>query len=276
MSFIGLGVAIGNVAGAIAGSVGAGLSALGATGLGTAIGGVTSAGTVAGAGGLGSLLGATAAGTAGSALAGTAGTGLGETATALGIGGAESSAAPAAVAAPATTTGNAAMDVMFGQAPTAAPASAPTTLTEGGMTGFGHLGDTAATNVASQGVQGVNQQIANAKTQQGETDYLNSLAQQDLAGRQAAKSLYGPPSSGIGGKGWAEGGIATIQAARGGSVRLKNGDYIVPADVVSALGNGSTKAGAKYLTHLCNALHAGPPSKAGSLAKQRAKARHTA
>ena len=156
----------------------------------------------------------------------------------------------------------------------AAAAAAPTTLTSGGLTGFGHLGDTAASNILSQGVQGVNQELANAGTRQNESDYLNTLAAQDLAGSQAVKKLYS--GSGEGFKGWAEGGIATIQAAKGGSVGLKNGDYIVPADVVSALGNGSTKAGAKYLTHLCNALHAGPPPKAGSLAKQRAKERYTA
>lgn len=273
MSFISLGVAIGNIAGAVAGSVGAGLSALGATGLGTAIGGVTSAGTVAGAGGIGSLLGATAAGGAGSALAGTALAPEAAT-TALGNLAAAGSQGAGAAAPAAASTGNAALDTMFGQAPAAAPAAPSTTMTSGGLTGGGHLGDTVASNVVSKGVEGVNQEIANAKTQQGEEDYLNTLAAQDVQGAQAAKKLYG--GSGGGFQSWAEGGIATIKAARGGSVPLKNGDYIVPADVVSALGNGSSKAGAKYLTHLVNALNAGPPPKAGSLAKQRAKARHTA
>lgn len=274
MSFISLGIAIGNVAGAVAGSVGAGLSALGATGLGTAIGGVTSAGTVAGAGGIGSLLGATAAGGAGSALAGTALAPEAAT-TALGNLAAAGSQGAGAAAPAAASTGNAALDTMFGQAPvTSAAPSAPTTMTEGGISGFGHIGDTAASNIVSKGAEAVNQQIANAKTQQGEEDYLNTLAAQDVQGAQAAKKLYG--GSGGGFQSWAEGGIATIKAARGGSVPLKNGDYIVPADVVSALGNGSSKAGAKYLTHLVNALNAGPPPKAGSLAKQRAKARHTA
>ena len=184
--------------------------------------------------------------------------------------------AAAGAMGPQGTTGNVAMDTMFGHVPAASPAApaTPTTMTGGGMTGFGHIGDTVATNAFSQGVQGVNQEIVNAGTRQNESDYLNTLAAQDQAGTQAAKKLYA--GSGEGFKGWAEGGIATIQAARGGSVGLKNGDYIVPADVVSALGNGSTKAGAKYLTHLCNALHAGPPPKAGSLAKQRAKERYTA
>lgn len=64
--------------------------------------------------------------------------------------------------------------------------------------------------------------------------------------------------------------------AKGGSLRLQSNSYIIPADVVSAIGNGSTKAGAEYLDHLFNALRAGPKPKAGSLAKRRAKERRTA
>ena len=64
--------------------------------------------------------------------------------------------------------------------------------------------------------------------------------------------------------------------AHGGSIRLENNAFIIPADVVSAIGNGSTKAGAKYLDHLFTALSAGPPPKAGSLAKRRTQERHKA
>jgi hypothetical protein len=53
----------------------------------------------------------------------------------------------------------------------------------------------------------------------------------------------------------AEGGLMTLHA-RGGSIHLKDGQYIIPADVVSALGNGSSKAGARYLTHLFTELRA--------------------
>jgi hypothetical protein len=35
--------------------------------------------------------------------------------------------------------------------------------------------------------------------------------------------------------------------AEGGEVHLADGQFIIPADVVSALGNGSTNAGAKFL-----------------------------
>jgi len=64
--------------------------------------------------------------------------------------------------------------------------------------------------------------------------------------------------------------------AHGGSLRLENNAFIIPADVVSAIGNGSTKAGAKYLDHLFTALSAGPPPKVGSLAKRRTQERHKA
>jgi len=46
------------------------------------------------------------------------------------------------------------------------------------------------------------------------------------------------------------GGLGQIGYAKGGHVPLKNGAYIIPADVVSALGNGSSKAGAEFLQRL--------------------------
>lgn len=46
------------------------------------------------------------------------------------------------------------------------------------------------------------------------------------------------------------GGLGSIGMARGGQVPLKNGAYIIPADVVSALGNGSSKAGADFLRRM--------------------------
>lgn len=56
------------------------------------------------------------------------------------------------------------------------------------------------------------------------------------------------PLGGLGDIGMATGGITAL--AQGGQVHLKEGAYIIPADVVSALGNGSTKAGAEFLRHL--------------------------
>ena len=42
-------------------------------------------------------------------------------------------------------------------------------------------------------------------------------------------------------------GSQTWGLAGGGEVNLEDGQFILPADVVSALGNGSTKAGAEFL-----------------------------
>ena len=46
----------------------------------------------------------------------------------------------------------------------------------------------------------------------------------------------------------ATGGLLALK--KGGHVPLKDGAYIIPADVVSALGNGSSKAGAEFLRRL--------------------------
>ena len=45
-------------------------------------------------------------------------------------------------------------------------------------------------------------------------------------------------------------GIGSIGMAKGGQVPIKEGAYVIPADVVSALGNGSSKAGADFLYRL--------------------------
>lgn len=78
------------------------------------------------------------------------------------------------------------------------------------------------------------------------------------------------------GQSWANEAYKPYGKAKGGAIHLRDGDFIIPADVVSAIGNGSTKAGAEYLDHLFQALRAGPKPKAGSLAKRRAKERHVA
>lgn len=75
-------------------------------------------------------------------------------------------------------------------------------------------------------------------------------------------------------EGWAEGGLTTL---KGGGIAMRDGQYVIPADVVSAIGNGSSKAGAKFLEQAFNHyINNGPPegvkppSRAGSLAEQRA------
>jgi len=71
----------------------------------------------------------------------------------------------------------------------------------------------------------------------------------------AATSLYSAPTAPISGgdqKFFATGGLTSL--AKGG-VNLQDSDYIIPADVVSALGNGSSKAGARYLDQQFARLH---------------------
>jgi hypothetical protein len=75
---------------------------------------------------------------------------------------------------------------------------------------------------------------------------------QNQAGMGRLKGLgFGSPSgplSSLGSIGRATGGLTAL--AHGGQVPLKDGAYIIPADVVSALGNGSSKAGAEFLRQL--------------------------
>lgn len=261
MSFIGAGIAIGNIAGALSASLG---SALGIGALGS---------TAVGAGGLGAL-------TAGSALAGTAGTGLGALASAAGVGGGSGAAAVApsgfslanigagggAAAGHGVAPGSviSAMGGAQGAAGTAVPASFGSGITStaigapGGavalpvaQSSLSSLGGMAAKELGisalSQGIEGIGQSIANAQTEE-ESDKVH-------------QQYFG---------GFAVGGPVKLAAKEGGSISLRGGDYVVPADVVSALGNGSSKAGAKYLTHLCNSLDAGPAPEAGALARARA------
>ena len=71
-----------------------------------------------------------------------------------------------------------------------------------------------------------------------------------------------------------EGGLATLKG--GGSIKMVDGQYVVSADVVSALGNGSSKAGAKFLQEAFNQIRAQgnrrpakPQKRAGALAEKR-------
>ena len=77
--------------------------------------------------------------------------------------------------------------------------------------------------------------------------------------------------------GFAEGGLTTL---KGGGISMREGQYVIPADVVSAIGNGSSKAGAKFLEQAFNYyIENGPPEgvrpqqRAGSLAEQRMQER---
>lgn len=136
----------------------------------------------------------------------------------------------------------------------ALPASASTS--GGGFTGFGKLGDTLATNaILNVGQQGI------GAIQQGQ----NNAQSRKVGNQIAAQQGWGS---------FSHGGYAELHAAHGGSVHVRDGAFVIPADVVSALGNGSSKAGARFLTHLFASLERGPAPEAGNLAADRAMQRH--
>ena len=67
-------------------------------------------------------------------------------------------------------------------------------------------------------------------------------------------------------------GIGSIGMAKGGQVPVRDGAYIIPADVVSALGNGSSKAGAEFLRRLMEEVKHNAVSRHGLGAARRAAA----
>ena len=273
------GMLIGAATGAAGGGLGAGLGALGGAASGSAGGAAGGTGGAAGAaGGAGGAAGGGAGGVTGGTTGAVGGTGGGAVGGASGGGGGSAVVNPAVQAA-LTESPTAITSQGIGTA-----ANAPTIGLGGAAPAAPATAESGLTSMIDKAIPALKGSVPGmvldtAKGFTGGTTFTGDAGKEQEAkeaqGSQWAADTYQQPSgSWLPGK--AEGGVATIRAARGGSVRLKNGDYVVPADVVSALGNGSTKAGAKYLTHLCNSLHAGPAPKAGSLAKQRAKARHAA
>lgn len=277
------GMLIGAGTGLAGGALGAGLGALGGAAGGGA--GGAAGGTGGAAGGAGGAAGGGAGGGAGGVTGGTTGA----------VGGTGGGAVGGASGGGGSAVVNPAVQAALTESPTAITSQGMGAATNAPTIGIGGAAPVSSAPVTSTAESGLTSMIDKAipalkgsvpgmvldtaKGFTGGTTFTGDAGKEQEAkeaqGSQWAADTYQQPGgSWLPGK--AEGGVATIRAARGGSVRLKNGDYVVPADVVSALGNGSTKAGAKYLTHLCNSLHAGPAPKAGSLAKQRAKARHAA
>ena len=117
-------------------------------------------------------------------------------------------------------------------------------------TGLQSLGGGIAGNYAGNSI--VNQQATNAlatkQNAQGALDFTNQSNSGLAAVKAAGLSDGTGPLGGLGSIGRATGGITAL--AHGGQVPLGDGAYIIPADVVSALGNGSSKAGADYLRRL--------------------------
>jgi hypothetical protein len=52
------------------------------------------------------------------------------------------------------------------------------------------------------------------------------------------------------------------QMPDGGPAALSDGEFVIPAQVVSALGNGSTEAGARLLEEFCNRVYKAQTGKA--------------
>jgi hypothetical protein len=232
------GALMGGLTGAVGGGIGAGIGALGGAASGAAEGVASGA------------VGNAATQTGGQAVTQAALTEAPGAITSQGIGtaaGAPGIGIPSALPAAAPVA-----------APVAAPAAESSLLGTAGST----LTKAAAPKLLETGlsfVGGGGQPVYDKSGQQ-------KIGAANLEGAQMTQDVYGSlPSS------WKPYG-----KAKGGAIHLRDGDFIIPADVVSAIGNGSTKAGAEYLDHLFNALRAGPKPKAGSLAKRRAKERRTA
>ena len=268
------GMLIGAATGAAGGGLGAGLGALGGAagasgGASGAAGGTAGAAGGTGGGVTGGVAGGTTGGTTGGVTGGVTGGTTGGTTGGV-TGGSSGALANPTVSAALSQSPTAITSQGMGaatNAPTiglggAAP-SAPAATAESGLTSMVDKALPALKGAAPGAL------LDMAKGVMGGTTYTGDAGEEqkanELQGSQWAADTYGST-----GGSWLPG------KAKGGAVHLKNGDFIVPADVVSAIGNGSTKAGAKYLDHLFNALHAGPPPKAGSLAKQRARQRHSA
>lgn len=246
------------------------------------IGTLTVIGNVAGAavaplmGGvsMGSLLGAGTGATG--ALAGTAGTGLGATLGAAGVGtgagGAlaptAAAAAPGAAAAPtaavapgtvapgAAAPGAAAPGAAVAPGAAAAPGASSgvlgTGLTTGSATGDA-LATTATISAGTSGIKEGAQAGLNAEAQSKANNLFkgntaNQTAQLNKTGAMAG-DLYGPQS---GNGGWATPQPGMFSAKEGGEIALETGQFVIPADIVSALGNGDTEAGQRFLTEFFN------------------------
>jgi hypothetical protein len=115
---------------------------------------------------------------------------------------------------------------------------------QGIKSGLAGIAGAAGANYEGNSI--MNQQATNDQAKQQDAARGVIFAGQGGLGAVNAAGL-GPLGS-LGSIGRATGGITAL--AHGGQVALGDGAYIIPADVVSALGNGSSKAGADYLRRL--------------------------
>jgi hypothetical protein len=90
------------------------------------------------------------------------------------------------------------------------------------------------------GMDNMQQNAQNTANSRMAQSYAQASAQQQKEKDDAFKTQLARTQGGIsGGRG--------MGMNKGGEVALQEGQFIIPADVVSALGDGSTKAGANFL-----------------------------
>ena len=248
---IGAGAVVGGVAGAAGGAAGSAMKGED-IGKGAMLGGAGGAVTGAAAGALGGAANGGGAETA--AGPGAVPTGVAPTPPPVGPGAAPiGGTAPVAGATPGA--GTAPLTKIAPEPPNALVAGINKTLGTNStgkemIGGLGVIGTGAGSEYTIQGIKA--QDAINATASEEDKARGLDFASQGssgLAGVRAAGLPEGSgPLGGLGSIGRATGGITAL--AHGGQVALGDGAYIIPADVVSALGNGSSKAGADYLRRL--------------------------
>lgn len=260
---IGAGLAGAAAGAATAGAMGAGIGAISSAAQGQDVGkgalmgaasGVVTAGVAGGLGAAGA--GTLVSGTVGGAAGGAAGAAVGGEDVGKGamIGGATgavtSGVGKLAGAASATPeSGGVLSDLADSAASGLSKTGTPIT---GNQVSGGLKALTAGALTDYAGHSMVNADEAADKAAKEDALRAGEFANKDQAGMENLRGLgFGSPSDplgGLGSIGKATGGLTAL--AHGGQIPLKDGAYIIPADVVSALGNGSSKAGAEFLRHL--------------------------
>jgi trimeric autotransporter adhesin len=168
-------------------------------------------------------------------------------------GGAPSPTVGTSPVSPSTDTGalNSLQGIKASASPTVEPSAPNMAQIEKGLTAAGLTGGTEYAGKSLIDAQDAAAKAAAEDKARG----LAAISQGNsgLAGVRAAGLPDGTgPLGGLGSIGRATGGITAL--AHGGQIPLGDGAYIIPADVVSALGNGSSKAGAEYLRQLMVAV----------------------
>jgi hypothetical protein len=268
---VGKGALMGGVGGAVTGGIAPGLgsavaapltSAIGSTATGAVVGGVAgaaggAAGSAAGGedAGKGALMGGATGAVAGGTMGAIGPAPSGELATAAN--GTAVSADPIGTA-PIGTAGETVGTGVTSVQPSGALGSLAQSATDAGLpvtgdqlsTGLTGLAGVAGTDYAGNSI--IDAQDAAKKAAEEDKARGLDFASQGNAGLAAVSGAGLPTGSGplgsLGKIGRATGGLTAL--AHGGQIPLKDGAYIIPADVVSALGNGSSKAGAEFLRHL--------------------------